>query len=75
MSPPLTIPHPTHSTTVPCQYRTGRFLGTGAYSVVKEAYHIHTGERYAAKAIRKSRLRGKEHLLRSEVSIMRKISA
>ncbi|KAJ1651551.1 Calcium/calmodulin-dependent protein kinase type I [Dispira simplex] len=75
MSPPLTIPHPTHSTTVPCQYRTGRSLGTGAYCIVKEAYHIHTGERYAAKAIRKSRLRGKEHLLRSEVSIMRKISA
>ncbi|KAJ1959431.1 Calcium/calmodulin-dependent protein kinase type I, partial [Dispira parvispora] len=39
------------------------------------AYHIQTGERYAAKAISKNRVRGKEHLLRSEVSIMRKISA
>jgi calcium/calmodulin-dependent protein kinase I len=35
----------------PCRYKTGKTLGAGSYSVVKECVHIDTGRYYAAKGV------------------------
>ncbi len=35
----------------PCEYKTGRTLGTGSYATVKEAVHLPTGTKYAVKVI------------------------
>lgn len=61
-------------TTVPCQYRTGRTLGQGTYAVVKEAQHIGTGEYFAVKVINKKLMEGREHMVRNEITILKKIS-
>lgn len=46
-----------------CQYKTGKTLGSGSYSVVKECVHIDTGRYYAAKIINKRLMAGREHLV------------
>jgi len=61
-------------TTVPCQYKTGRTLGQGTYAVVKEAQHIRTGEHFAVKVINKKLMEGREHMVRNEITILKKIS-
>ncbi|KAG0145118.1 hypothetical protein CROQUDRAFT_659052 [Cronartium quercuum f. sp. fusiforme G11] len=61
--------------TVPCQYKTGRTLGQGTYAVVKEAVHIHTGKYYACKVINKRLMEGREHMVRNEINVLKKISA
>ncbi|KAF9028167.1 Pkinase-domain-containing protein [Hymenopellis radicata] len=58
----------------PCQYRTGKTLGSGTYAIVKEAIHIETRERFACKVINKRLMKGREHLVRNEVNILKKIS-
>ncbi|CAO3615527.1 unnamed protein product [Cunninghamella echinulata] len=55
--------------TVPCKYKTGRILGNGTYATVKEAMHY-----YAVKIINKKLMEGREHMIRNEINIMRKIS-
>ncbi|KAG0206380.1 hypothetical protein BGX28_002143 [Mortierella sp. GBA30] len=60
--------------TVPCKYRTGKTLGQGTYAVVKEAVHIETGKRYAVKVINKKLMEGKEHMIRNEIAVLRRIS-
>ena len=40
-------------TTVPCQYKTGKTLGSGTYAVVKECVKISDGKFYACKVISK----------------------
>lgn len=47
----------------PCPYKTGRVLGEGTYSVVKECVHIQTGRYYAAKVINKRLMVGREHMV------------
>ena len=47
----------------PCRYKTGKTLGTGYYSVVKECVHIETGKFFATKQMNKTLLRGKEYLV------------
>ncbi|KAF9167690.1 hypothetical protein BGX21_011626 [Mortierella sp. AD011] len=59
---------------VPCRYKTGRTLGQGTYAVVKEAVHIETGKRYAVKVINKKLMEGKEHMIRNEIAVLRRIS-
>ncbi|KAF9928192.1 hypothetical protein BGZ75_004487 [Mortierella antarctica] len=59
---------------VPCKYRTGRTLGEGTYAVVKEAVHIETGKKYAVKVISKKLMEGKEHMIRNEIAVLRRIS-
>ncbi|EAU84121.2 CAMK/CAMK1 protein kinase [Coprinopsis cinerea okayama7 len=49
--------------TVPCQYRTGKTLGSGTYAIVKEAIHITTGKYYACKVINKKLMEGREHMV------------
>ncbi|KAI9293308.1 putative calmodulin-dependent protein kinase type 1 [Neoconidiobolus thromboides FSU 785] len=58
----------------PCKYRTGKTLGQGTYAVVKEVFHVETGERYAAKVLNKSLMRGREHLIRNEILVLSKVS-
>lgn len=52
----------------PCRYKTGKTLGAGSYSVVKECVHIDTGRYYAAKVINKRMMAGREHMVRGGVA-------
>ncbi|KAL7418459.1 Calcium/calmodulin-dependent protein kinase type I [Cryptotrichosporon argae] len=56
--------------TVPCQYKTGKTLGSGTYAVVKECVHIVTGEYYACKVLNKKFL-----TVRNEIAVLKKVSA
>jgi calcium/calmodulin-dependent protein kinase I len=49
-----------------CRYKTGKTLGAGSYSVVKECVHIDTGRYYAAKVINKRLMAGREHMVHYE---------
>lgn len=60
--------------TVPCQYRTGKTLGSGTYAVVKEAVHIKTGTYYACKVINKKLMEGREHMVRNEIAVLKHVS-
>lgn len=66
---------PPQSATVPCQYRTGRTLGSGTYAIVKEAIHIKTGKYYACKVINKKLMEGREHMVRNEIAVLKRISS
>ncbi|OXG18040.1 Ca2+/calmodulin-dependent protein kinase [Cryptococcus neoformans Ze90-1] len=61
--------------TVPCQYKTGKTLGSGTYAVVKECVHITTGEYYACKVLNKKFLMGREHMVRNEIAVLKRVSA
>jgi len=61
--------------TVPCQYRTGKTLGSGTYAIVKEAIHIDTGKYYACKVINKKLMEGREHMVRNEIAVLKKVSS
>lgn len=61
-------------TVQPCRYKTGKQLGTGSYSVVKECVHIDTGRYYAAKVINKRLMAGREHMVRNEIAVLKRIS-
>ncbi|KAF2459295.1 putative calcium/calmodulin dependent protein kinase [Lineolata rhizophorae] len=58
----------------PCRYKTGKTLGAGSYSVVKECVHIETGRYYAAKVINKRLMAGREHMVRNEIAVLKKVS-
>ncbi|GAB5591765.1 Calcium/calmodulin-dependent protein kinase type I [Umbelopsis nana] len=60
--------------TVPCKYKTGKVLGNGTYATVKEAMHIETGKYYAVKIINKKLMEGREHMIRNEINVLRRIS-
>ncbi|KAI0034786.1 Pkinase-domain-containing protein [Vararia minispora EC-137] len=66
---------PPTPTTVPCQYRTGKTLGSGTYAIVKEAVHIKTGKYYACKVINKKLMEGREFMVRNEIAVLKKISS
>ncbi|KAJ6597492.1 kinase-like domain-containing protein [Mycena vulgaris] len=59
----------------PCQYRTGKMLGSGTYAIVREATHIHTNEVYACKIINKKLMEGREHMVRNEIEVLKRISS
>lgn len=61
--------------TVPCQYKTGKTLGSGTYAVVKEAVHIKTGRYYACKLINKKLMEGREYMVRNEIAVLKRISS
>ncbi|KAH9968009.1 Pkinase-domain-containing protein [Russula dissimulans] len=61
--------------TVPCQYRTGRTLGSGTYAIVKEAVHIKTGKYYACKVINKKLMEGREFMVRNEIAVLKRVSS
>jgi calcium/calmodulin-dependent protein kinase I len=58
----------------PCRYKVGKTLGAGSYSVVKECVHIDTGRFYAAKVINKRLMAGREHMVRNEIAVLKKVS-
>ncbi|KFY50755.1 hypothetical protein V496_09186, partial [Pseudogymnoascus sp. VKM F-4515 (FW-2607)] len=75
--------HPAHATmshnspppkVQPCHYKTGKTLGAGSYSVVKECVHIDTGRYYAAKVINKRLMAGREHMVRNEIAVLKRVS-
>ncbi|KAI8344948.1 kinase-like domain-containing protein [Blakeslea trispora] len=53
--------------TVPCKYKTGRVLGNGTYATVKGKY-------YACKIINKKLMEGREHMIRNEINILKRVS-
>ncbi|KAF9269509.1 Pkinase-domain-containing protein [Marasmius fiardii PR-910] len=61
--------------TVPCQYRTGKTLGSGTYAIVKEAIHIKTGKYFACKVINKKLMEGREYMVRNEIAVLKRISS
>lgn len=63
-SVPSKLPNPRIQ---PCRYKTGRTLGAGSYSVVKECVHTETGRYYAAKVINKRLMAGREHMVRQRL--------
>ncbi|KAH8693013.1 calcium/calmodulin-dependent protein kinase type I [Talaromyces proteolyticus] len=58
----------------PCRYKTGKTLGAGSYSVVKECVHIDTGRYFAAKVINKRLMAGREHMVRNEIAVLKRVS-
>lgn len=54
----------------PCRYKTGKTLGAGSYSVVKECVHIETGRYYAAKIINKRMMAGREHMVSVSIIVL-----
>ncbi|TFK97782.1 kinase-like domain-containing protein [Pterulicium gracile] len=60
---------------VPCKYRTGKTLGRGSFSVVKEAIHLETGEVFACKVINKRLMEGRQKMVRNEVEILKIVSS
>ncbi|KAK4553439.1 Calcium/calmodulin-dependent protein kinase type I [Recurvomyces mirabilis] len=62
------------TTVQPCRYKTGKTLGAGSYSVVKECVHIDTGRYYAAKVINKRLMAGREHMVRNEIAVLKRVS-
>ena len=57
----------------PCRYKTGKTLGAGSYSVVKECVHIDTGRYYAAKVINKRLMAGREHMVKKSPIVIRSV--
>lgn len=55
------------------RYKVGRTLGNGNFAVVRECVERSTGREYALKIISKDKCRGKEHMIQSEVSILRRV--
>ncbi|XP_066101813.1 serine/threonine-protein kinase DCLK3 [Saccopteryx bilineata] len=56
------------------QYETGRVLGDGNFAVVKECRHRETGQAFAMKIVDKSKLKGKEDMVDSEIFIIQSLS-
>ncbi|XP_056139773.1 serine/threonine-protein kinase DCLK1-like isoform X1 [Lampris incognitus] len=55
------------------RYKVGRTLGDGNFAVVRECLERSTGREYALKIINKGKCRGKEHMVQSEVAILRRV--
>ncbi|XP_075418862.1 serine/threonine-protein kinase DCLK1 isoform X2 [Tenrec ecaudatus] len=59
--------------TIADRYKVGRTIGDGNFAVVKECVERSTAREYALKIIKKSKCRGKEHMIQNEVSILRRV--
>ncbi|XP_077984974.1 serine/threonine-protein kinase DCLK1-like isoform X2 [Glandiceps talaboti] len=55
------------------KYDVGKVIGDGNFAVVKECVDRATHKEYALKIISKSKCKGKEHMIESEVSILRRV--
>ncbi|XP_054163991.1 serine/threonine-protein kinase DCLK1-like isoform X2 [Oppia nitens] len=54
-------------------YEIGQIIGDGNFAVVHQCSHKTTGAHFALKIINKSKCKGKEALIASEVAILRKV--
>uniref|UniRef100_A0A8C3SAY7 Serine/threonine-protein kinase DCLK1 n=1 Tax=Chelydra serpentina TaxID=8475 RepID=A0A8C3SAY7_CHESE len=74
---PPKLPSPKEGFQVPAsiaeRYKVGRTIGDGNFAIVKECIERSTGREYALKIIKKSKCRGKEHMIQNEVSILRRV--
>uniref|UniRef100_A0A8C8ASD8 non-specific serine/threonine protein kinase n=1 Tax=Otus sunia TaxID=257818 RepID=A0A8C8ASD8_9STRI len=61
-------------TDVEKHYEIGRTIGDGNFAVVKECRHCDTNQIYAMKIVDKSKLKGKEDMMESEILIIRSLS-
>lgn len=55
------------------KYQVGKVIGDGNFAVVRQCVDRSTGAEHALKIIDKSKCRGKEHMIESEVSILRRV--
>ncbi|XP_041102666.1 serine/threonine-protein kinase DCLK3-like [Polyodon spathula] len=55
-------------------YEIGRTVGDGNFAVVKECKLRNTDALYAMKIIDKAKLKGKEHMIENEISIIKSLS-
>ncbi|CAB3375697.1 Hypothetical predicted protein [Cloeon dipterum] len=55
------------------EYEAGRIIGDGNFAIVKECVLRKSGEYYALKIIDKDKCKGKEHMIASEVAILRRV--
>ncbi|XP_053088406.1 serine/threonine-protein kinase DCLK2 isoform X2 [Pangasianodon hypophthalmus] len=55
------------------KYKVGKVIGDGNFAVVKECVERSTGKEFALKIIDKNKCRGKEHLIESEVAVLRRV--
>jgi len=55
------------------KYELGKVLGTGAFSEVKVAINRQTREKFAVKIIDKSKCKGKENMIDTEINILSKV--
>ncbi|XP_062852282.1 serine/threonine-protein kinase DCLK2 isoform X2 [Trichomycterus rosablanca] len=55
------------------KYKVGKVIGDGNFAVVKECVERSTGKEFALKIIDKIKCRGKEHLIESEVAVLRRV--
>ncbi|KAM7063679.1 serine/threonine-protein kinase DCLK3 [Molossus nigricans] len=62
------------SASVEKRYDTGRVIGDGNFAIVKECWHRETRQAYAMKVIAKSKLKGKEDMVDSEILIIQSLS-
>lgn len=74
MAAPAPKAQPQRPQIQPCRYKTGKTLGAGSYSVVKECVHIDTGRYFAAKVINKRLMAGREHMVRNEIAVLKRVS-
>ncbi|TTZ53804.1 Serine/threonine-protein kinase DCLK1 [Bagarius yarrelli] len=55
------------------KYKVGKVIGDGNFAVVKECVERSSGKEFALKIIDKNKCRGKEHLIESEVAVLRQV--
>lgn len=55
------------------KYEVGRIIGDGNFAVVRECVERISRKEFALKIIDKEKCRGKEHMIESEVSILRQV--
>ncbi|XP_032936819.1 serine/threonine-protein kinase DCLK3 isoform X3 [Catharus ustulatus] len=61
-------------TDVEKHYEIGRTIGDGNFAVVKECRHCDSNQIYAMKIVDKSKLKGKEDMMESEILIIQSLS-
>ncbi|XP_068702307.1 serine/threonine-protein kinase DCLK1-like isoform X3 [Montipora foliosa] len=54
-------------------YRIGKVIGDGNFAVVRECKNRKTNKEYALKIISKAKVKGKEHMVENEISILRRV--
>uniref|UniRef100_A0A672FJ48 Serine/threonine-protein kinase DCLK2 n=1 Tax=Salarias fasciatus TaxID=181472 RepID=A0A672FJ48_SALFA len=55
------------------KYKIGKVIGDGNFAVVKDCVERSTGKEFALKIIDKAKCSGKEHLIESEVAVLRRV--
>ncbi|CAG8806052.1 8439_t:CDS:2, partial [Dentiscutata erythropus] len=61
-------------TTAPCKYTIGKTIRQEDYFVIKEAQHIEKKKTYAVEVVSKKFLQNRTHIIRNEISALKKIS-